>query len=37
MARVRERTIPTELPPLVCEFSANFVGSRGVAWSAVII
>jgi hypothetical protein len=28
MARVRERTIPTERPPLVNELSANFCGSR---------
>jgi hypothetical protein len=33
VALVRERTIPTELPPLVGEVSANFCGQRGVAWS----
>jgi hypothetical protein len=27
-ARVRERTIPTERPPLVSEVSANFFGYR---------
>jgi hypothetical protein len=26
VALVRERTIPTERPPLVCEVSANFCG-----------
>jgi hypothetical protein len=30
---VRERTTPTERPPLVDEVSANFCGQRGVAWS----
>jgi hypothetical protein len=34
VAFVRERTIPTERPPLVGEVSANFYGQRGVAWSA---
>jgi hypothetical protein len=34
VALVRERTIPTELPPLVGEVSANFSGERGMAWSA---
>ena len=34
MALVRERTIPTERPPLVGEVSANFCGQRGVTWSA---
>jgi hypothetical protein len=29
----RERTLPTERPPLVSEVSANFCGQRGVAWS----
>jgi hypothetical protein len=33
VALVRERTIPTERPPLVGEVSANFCGYRGVAWS----
>jgi hypothetical protein len=33
MALVRERTIPTERPPLVGEVSANFCGWRGVAGS----
>jgi hypothetical protein len=33
VALVRERTIPTERPPLVGEVSANFCGKRGVAWS----
>jgi hypothetical protein len=31
---VRERTIPTERPPLVGEVSVNFRGYRDVAWSA---
>jgi hypothetical protein len=34
MALVRERTIPTKRPPLVGEFSANFLQIEGVAWSA---
>jgi hypothetical protein len=34
MALVRERTIPTERPPLVGEVSANFWGIEVVAWSA---
>jgi hypothetical protein len=33
VALVRERTIPTERPPLVGEVSANFCEYRGVAWS----
>jgi hypothetical protein len=33
VALVRERTIPTEQPPLVGEVSVNFCGKRGVAWS----
>jgi hypothetical protein len=33
VALVRERTIPTEQPPLVGEVSANFCGYWGVAWS----
>jgi hypothetical protein len=31
VARVRERTIPTERPPLVSEVSANFCGQRVVS------
>jgi hypothetical protein len=34
VALVRERTIPTERPPLVGEVSANFSGWRGVKWWA---
>jgi hypothetical protein len=30
---VRKRTIPTELPPLLSDASANFCG-EGVTWSA---
>jgi hypothetical protein len=33
VALVRERTIPTELPPLVGKLIANFCGEKGVAWS----
>jgi hypothetical protein len=33
VALVRERTIPTERPPLVGEVSANFYG-ESVAWLA---
>jgi hypothetical protein len=33
VALVRERTIPTERPPLVGEVSANFCGESGVEWS----
>jgi hypothetical protein len=33
VASVRERTIPTERPPLVGEVRAKFCGYRGVAWS----
>jgi hypothetical protein len=33
MASDRERTIPTERPPIVGEVSTNFCG-EGVAWSA---
>jgi hypothetical protein len=29
MALVRERTIPTERPPIAGEFSANFLWTRG--------
>jgi hypothetical protein len=32
VALVRERTIPTERPPLVGEVSANVCGQMGVAW-----
>jgi hypothetical protein len=31
---VRQRTIPTDRPPLVGEVSANFLRIEGVAWSA---
>jgi hypothetical protein len=34
VALVRERTIPTERPPLVGEVSANFLRIEGVARSA---
>jgi hypothetical protein len=34
VALVRERTIPTERPPLVSEVSANILRIEGVAWSA---
>jgi hypothetical protein len=34
VASVRERTIPTERPPLVGEVSANFCGLEGATWSA---
>jgi hypothetical protein len=34
IARVRERTIPTERPPLVGGGSANFCGLEGATWSA---
>jgi hypothetical protein len=34
VALVRERTIPTERPPLVGEVNANFLRIEGVAWSA---
>jgi hypothetical protein len=34
VALVRERTIPTERPPLVGEVSANFLRIDGVPWSA---
>jgi hypothetical protein len=33
VALVRERTIPTERPPLVGKVSASFFGYRGVGWS----
>jgi hypothetical protein len=33
VALVRERTIPTERPPLVGEVSANCCRQRGVTWS----
>jgi hypothetical protein len=34
VALVRERTIPTERPPLVGEIRANFLRIEGVVWSA---
>jgi hypothetical protein len=34
VALVRERTIPTERPPLVGEVSANFLWIESVAWAA---
>jgi hypothetical protein len=34
VALVGERTIPTERPPLVGEYSANFLQIQDVAWSA---
>jgi hypothetical protein len=34
MVWVRERTIPTELPPLVVEVIANFLRLEGATWSA---
>jgi hypothetical protein len=34
MVWVRERTIPTELPPVVGEVSANFLRIEGATWSA---
>jgi hypothetical protein len=34
VALVRQRTIPTERPPLVGEVSDNFLRIKGVAWSA---
>jgi hypothetical protein len=34
VALVRERTIPTERPPLVGEVSVNFLRIEGVTWSA---
>jgi hypothetical protein len=33
VALVRQRTIPTERPPLVVDVSANFLRIEGVAWS----
>jgi hypothetical protein len=33
VAWIRNRTIPTELPPLVGKVSVNFCGLKGVAWS----
>jgi hypothetical protein len=32
VALIRDRTIPTERPPLVDDFSVKFWGWRGVAW-----
>jgi hypothetical protein len=37
VALVRERTIPAERQPFVGEVSANFIGQRGAAWSALRI
>jgi hypothetical protein len=34
MVLVRERTIPSELPPLVGEVIANFLMIEGATWSA---
>jgi hypothetical protein len=34
MVWVRERTIPTERPPLVGEVIANFLWIEGATWSA---
>jgi hypothetical protein len=34
MALARERTIPTERPPLVSQVSANFLRIDGAMWSA---
>jgi hypothetical protein len=34
MAWVRERTVPTERPPLVGEVIANFLRIEGSTWSA---
>jgi hypothetical protein len=34
MVGVRERTIPTERPPLVGEVIANICGLEGATWSA---
>jgi hypothetical protein len=34
MVWVRQRTIPTERPPLVGEVIANFCGLEGATWSA---
>jgi hypothetical protein len=34
MVWVRERTIPTERPPLVGEVIANFLQIEGATWSA---
>jgi hypothetical protein len=34
MVRVRERTIPTERPPLVNEVIADFLQIKGATWSA---
>jgi hypothetical protein len=33
MALVRDRTMPAERPPLVGEFSVNFLRIEGVSWS----
>jgi hypothetical protein len=37
MVWARERTIPTERPPLVGEATANFLRIEGVTWSAWLI
>jgi hypothetical protein len=34
VALVRERTIPTEQPPIVGEVSVNFLRIDGATWSA---
>jgi hypothetical protein len=34
VARVHERTVPTERPPLVGQVRANFLPIEGVLWSA---
>jgi hypothetical protein len=34
MVLVRERTIPTEQPPLIGEVIANFLGMEVATWSA---
>jgi hypothetical protein len=34
VALFRERTIPSERPPLVGEISANFLRIEGATWSA---
>jgi hypothetical protein len=37
VALVRERTIPTERPPLVGEVSANFLQIEGATWKLLRI
>jgi hypothetical protein len=34
VASVRERTIPTQRPPLVSEVNTNFLQIKGATWSA---